>query len=323
MNKVMVRLLVFILLTVLAVGGVSIWWENSASPVNPKDTTVKTFTVQKAENIRSVSTRLKSEGLIKDQISFFLRIKLMGFDNKIQAGNFLLSRSMNAGTIITQLTHGKLDLKITTLEGWRDEEIAAKLTETLEIPQSDFLKIAKEGYMFPDTYLVPQDASIGAIVKMFEDNFDKRVTPDLRLAIKQQGLTFDQGIILASLVEREGVSDADRPVIAGILLKRLQKNWPLQVDATIQYALGFVPLEKSWWKKELNEEDKKIDSQYNTYQNVGLPRTPICNPGLSSIQAVANPKESDYFYYLHDAKGEAHYAQTLDEHNANIEKYLR
>jgi UPF0755 protein len=129
-------------------------------------------------------------------------------------------------------------------------------------------------------------------------------------------------MVLASIVEREGRTDEDRPVIAGILLKRLNSDWPLQADATLQYALGYQAFEKSWWKKALTVEDKKIRSPYNTYLNAGLPPAPISNPGLSSIRAVVYPTVSPYWYYLHDPQGRVHYATTLEEHEQNIASYL-
>ncbi len=256
-------------------------------------------------------------------MDFFLRIKFTGFDNKIQAGDFLLSPSMNTNSIILALTLGKMDIRVTTLEGWRVEEIALKLNQELALPEIEFLKYAKEGYMFPDTYLIPRDATSAAIVKIFEENLYRRVTPSLTENLKLNGLSFRQSIVLASLVEREGKSNSDKPIIAGILLNRLKKNWPLQVDATVQYALGYQAENKSWWKKTLDEEDKSIDSPYNTYKNVGLPPLPICNPGLLSITAVALPQKTDYMYYLHDPKGEAHYAVSFEEHNQNITKFLK
>jgi UPF0755 protein len=130
-------------------------------------------------------------------------------------------------------------------------------------------------------------------------------------------------ITLASIIEREGQTNEDRPVIAGILMNRLEAGWPLQADATLQYALGYQSKDKTWWKKTLYDEDKKINSPYNTYANPGLPPGPISNPGLASIQAAIYPKKTDYWYYLHDPAGGVHYAITLEEHNANIAKFLR
>jgi UPF0755 protein len=112
-------------------------------------------------------------------------------------------------------------------------------------------------------------------------------------------------------------------MIAGILLNRIKLGMPLQVDATLQYALGYQPFEKTWWKKDLTDDDKKTDSLYNTYTNVGLPPGPIANPGLASIKAAIYPTASDYLYYIHDKTGTIHYAKTIEEHNANVQKYLQ
>ena len=241
----------------------------------------------------------------------------------MQAGDFRLNKSMDARTIAQEFTHGILDVWVTTLEGWRDEEIATQLAKDLDIPEDQFLHVAAEGYMFPDTYLIPRDATGAAVAKMFLDNFNKKVTPQMQEDAKKTGLTFTQTITLASIVEREGKTDADRPVIAGILLNRIKLGMPLQVDATLQYALGYQPFEKTWWKKELTDDDKKINSPYNTYTNVGLPPAPIANPGLASITAAIYPATTDYLYYLHDKTGSAHYAKTVEDHDANIRKYLQ
>ena len=145
----------------------------------------------------------------------------------------------------------------------------------------------------------------------------------MREDAKKTGLTWNEVITLASIVEREGRSDEDRPVIAGILLKRLKADWPLQADATLQYVLGYQAFEKSWWKKSLTATDKTVQSPYNTYRNPGLPPAPISNPGLASIKAVVYSKESDYWFYLHDNDGRIHYARTLEDHNSNIAAYLQ
>lgn len=322
MNKLWLRLSVFILLLLIFFGGSWFWWNDAISPANPKDKTSQIFVIKSGESARSIATRLKNAGLIRDQIGFFLLVKLGKSANKLEVGDYRLNAAMSAVEIIDELSHGTLDVEIRTTEGWRLEEIALKLAKELSIPESEFLKNAREGYMFPDTYFIPKDATAGAVVKIFSDNFNKRVTPEIIEGIKKQKLTLDEGIILASIVEREGVSDTDRPIIAGILLKRLDNDWPLQADSTLQYALNYQAENQTWWKKVLTDADKKIKSPYNTYINTGLPPGPICNPGLSSIKAVANPVMTDYWYYLHGPDGQAHYAKTLEEHEANITKYL-
>lgn len=321
-KKIVIRFVVFLLLVGFFVGGGLIWWSDAVSPVNPQDTSTKIFVVNQGDGVRTIATRLKAEGIIKDAIGFFLQVRLLNLDEKIQAGDFRLSSSMNAKTVAEELTHGSLDIWVTVLEGWRSEEIALKLAQALSIPEKEFLIVAREGYMYPDTYLLPKDASASSVARIFEKNFERRVTQELRNGIANQGLTLDEGIILASIVEREGRSDEDRPMIAGILLNRLRDDHPLQVDATLQYILGYQANEKSWWKKTLYNEDKTRNSPFNTYKNSGLPPAPISNPGLGAIQAVAKPVDTEYYYYLHDPQGGAHYAEDLDQHNENIRKYL-
>lgn len=314
-------MLFFVIL--LSSGGGWLWWRDALSPVDPKEMTSEMFVVERGEGVKNIAARLAGARLIRSSTGFYLLVKFMGIEHNLQAGDFRLNRSMDTKTIALELTHGMLDAWVTTLEGWRVEEIAAKLNKELDIPESQFLKVALEGYMFPDTYLIPRDATVGAIANLFRSTFDEKVDASLRKDAKKTGLSLGEVITLASIVEREGRSEEDRPVIAGILLKRLKADWPLQADATLQYALGYQTEERSWWKKSLFDEDKKTDSKYNTYLHSGLPPGPIANPGLSSIKAVIYPKETDYWYYLHDAKGGVHYGKTLEEHNENSVKYLQ
>ncbi len=317
------RLIILFVAVVLVFWAGWLWWKGSIALVNISDKAPITFSINSGDGVKVIASNLAQQGIIRSPTGFYLLIKLLGIERELQAGEFRLTRSMDARTVALALTHGTKDLKITFLEGWRDEEIAAKLAKDLDIPESEFTKYAREGYMFPDTYFVPQDATAGAVAKILTDNFNKKITPQMLADAKKSGLTLDEVIILASIVEREGNSGTDRPVIAGILLKRLKADWPLEVDATLQYALGYQGAEKTWWKKDLTEDDKKLKSPYNTYTNTGLPPTPISNPGLESINAVIYPQSSDYWYYIHDTTGTIHYAKTIEEHNANIAKYLQ
>ncbi|MEJ2347990.1 MAG: endolytic transglycosylase MltG, partial [Patescibacteria group bacterium] len=144
-------------------------------------------------------------------------------------------------------------------------------------------------------------------------------------AINNSGYNLNQIITLASLLERETITNEERPVVAGILWKRVEAGWPLQVDAAVQYAIATADcqgkIECEWWPI-LTKEDLAINSSYNTYKYPGLPPAPIASPGLSSIKAAIFPEDSPYWFYLHDADGEIHYAETLEEHNANVSRYL-
>ncbi len=319
----MTRVSVFLIVLILVMGGALAWWFDSTRASDDTDKAPVTFRINAGDGVRVIAANLAEENLIRSPTAFFVLIKLMGIERNLQAGEFRLNRAMDSRTVARELTHGIQDTWITTLEGWRNEEIAAALSKNLDIPESEFLKIAKLGYMFPDTYLVPQDATAGAIIAIFTAAFDKKVTADMRADIRASGMTLHEVITLASIVEREGHTDEDRPIIAGILLNRLKAGWPLQADATLQFALGYQPQEKTWWKKALYDEDKKVNSPYNTYANTGLPPGPISNPGIASIRAAIYPKKTSYWYYLHDPSGGVHYAETLDEHNANVDKYLR
>ena len=317
------RLFLFLAVAVAIAVGVWAWWRDAIISVDAFQTTPKIFVVRRGEGVKSIAARLASDGLIRSPTGFYLLVKIMGIERSLQAGDYRLNAGMDAPVIAKELTHGTLDVWVTTLEGWRAEEVAAKLSKDLDIPESEFLKVAREGYMFPDTYLFPKDATVGAVARLFFSTFDAKVDEKMRADAKKTGLTFDEVMTLASIVEREGRTAEDRPMIAGILLNRLKADWPLQADATLQYALGYQVREKTWWKKELFDDDKKVKSPYNTYLNPGLPPGPIANPGIVSIKAVIYPKTSDYWYYLHDPKGGVHYGRTLEDHNRNIEKYLQ
>ena len=320
----MKKLLVSTILFLLIITFFYLFYKQGIKPVDKNSKETKIFVIQKGESLKSISDNLYRQNLIRNRLAFYLTIKKLGLEKKIQAGDFRLSPAMDAETIAKTLTKGTLDTWVTIIEGLRKEEIAQIINKKFSIPESEFLKYAKEGYLFPDTYLIPKDATAEAIVKIFTNNFYRRFDKNLQQKAKNKGLTEKEVIIIASLVEREAKYDEDRQKVASIILKRMKNNWLLQVDATIQYALGYVPQEKSWWKKYLTYEDLEIDSPYNTYKNKGLPPTPICNPGIASIKAVINASENTpYWYYLSDKSGRMHYAKTLEEHNNNIKRYLQ
>lgn len=318
-----IRFSIFFIVVILVILIGAFWWQDGISPVDKNDQSSVMFVIKRGESVQSIVNRLAAERLIRSRVVFFLLIKLQQADGNIQAGDFRLKRSMTAQEVLKELQHGAIDVWVTILEGWRVEEIAERLSKDLRISPQEFLAVAKEGYMFPDTYLLPKDASASAIVAILQKNFDRRVPESLREKSSRIGLSFEEVVILASLVEREGRGKEDKRMIAGILLNRLREGMKLDVDATLQYIIGYDATERTWWKKGLTNDHKKIDSPYNTYMYKGLPPGPICNPGLSSIEAVLDPIPSDYFFYLHDKQGTPHYAKTLDEHERNIARYLR
>lgn len=318
-KKIYILIGIFLSFTLL----LFLWWNQAVKPVAEGNTSIVLFSVAKGENVRGIAERLQKQNFIRSAVAFFLLTRFGGIADRIQAGEFRLTPSMDMRTIATTLTHGSMDVQITIPEGWRNAEIALKLAKELGIPETDFLKSAKEGYMFPDTYRIPKDVTTEDLVKIFLANFNQKVTPKDIEKASGKNLSLDNLITIASLVEREGKHDTDRPLIASVILNRLKLGMKLDIDATVQYALGYQPKEKSWWKKELAEEDIAIDSPYNTYKNAGLPPTSIANPGLAAIRAVIDAPETNYLYYISDLTGTIHPAQTIEEHNKNISKYLK
>ncbi|OGE15133.1 hypothetical protein A2111_01525 [Candidatus Daviesbacteria bacterium GWA1_38_6] len=293
-------------------------WKVQTSPVS-SDENARVIVIPKSEGISSIAKRLKDDNLIRSELTFKIYARQNNLASRIQAGSFKLSPSMSISEIANVLTSGTDDVWVTFIEGWRVEEMAEKLNGNLKIDNGQFLKLSKEGYMFPDTYLFPKDAEVEYITETLQDNFNRKYADDLKKKIKAKGLTEKEGVILASLVEREGRSDKVRTEVAGILLNRLNIGMKLDVDATVQYALGYQQSEKSWWKRHITKDDKEIKSPYNTYKNPGLPPAPICNPSLSSLEAVANANpNTQYLYYYHDSKGNSHYGKTLEEHLENV-----
>lgn len=320
----MKKLITVFILIIILISGFFIYFQEGVLPVNSKNTASKIFVIQKGERVSQIAKNLERDELIRNKIVFYLVVKRLGIENTLQAGDFRLSSSMNVYEIARSLTKGTLDVWITIVEGLRKEQIAHLFSIELGFPESEFLKSAREGFLFPDTYLIPKEATIEAVIKILNDNFNKKYTQELRNQAIKKNLSDDQIITIASLVEREAKFDNDRKLVAAIIYKRFKNDWPLQIDATIQYALGYQPIEKTWWKKALSADDLQIESPYNTYKNPGLPPAPIGNPGLASIKAVVSADESTpYWYYLSDKNGVMHYATTIEEHNKNIARYLR
>lgn len=320
--KILILLLIF-----LAIGILTSFfaWTFLARPVCTKDCQDSLFVVARGEGISSIAQKLEKEGFIKNSWVFRIIVTRQGLASKIQAGDYKLNPGKQPEQIAQALTHGTLDLWITIPEGLRREEIAeiiaAKLEEEKTFSRDEFISLTSklEGKLFPDTYLLPKKADAQKVIDILSRNFDKK-TFDLK--------PDDKTIILASIIEREAKFSQDRPIIAGILTNRLDNSWPLQVDATVQYALGSLKCKKvkincDWWVSSLSRDDLKINSPFNTYLKLGLPPSPISNPGFASIKAAASHAKTDYMYYLSEESGQTHFAKNIEEHQENIRKYLQ
>lgn len=310
-----------IVILLLIIGGIAVWWIGNTSAVNPSDPKQQVFIIEKGQSIREIATNLKNNGLIKDTVAFFLLIKKDGLDNKIQAGQFYLAPSMSSQEVVKALQVGTHDTRVTVPEGKRAEEIAVILEKnfTSYDPSWRQMLIEQEGYLFPETYSFSKDATIDQILTTMTDTFEERYAAVS--GPRKADLTKKEIVTIASLVEREARHDEDRPMVASVILNRYDIGMKLDIDATIQYALGYNEQEKRWWKEGLTFDDLALNSPYNTYRVNGLPPTPIANPGAEALEAVVNPADTDYLFYITDSAGVNHYAKTNQEHEANKQKY--
>lgn len=320
MKKFLTLIIIFL---IILIGGYLFYREGTLA-INSKSEESTIFVVDPGENLDSIINNLSKAGLIRNRIVFYLVVKQLGIEREIQAGDFRLSPSMNAYEIADEFTHGTIDIWVTVPEGLRKEEIAEIMSKTFDISETEFNTLAQEGYLFPDTYLVPKNPEPAQIINLMKSTYEEKYTEDMRSQARVNGLTDEEVLILASIVEREAKFDQDRAQVASVLLRRYREDYPLEVDATIQYALGYQTSENRWWKSSLTFADLENTSQYNTYKNVGLPPTPISNPGIASIKAVVNADENTpYRFYLSEPNGTTHYSKTFEEHQRSIEKYLR
>lgn len=299
------------------------------------------FTIQSGESVMSISEQLEREGLIVDAELFRRYVQYHNLDAGIEAGEFTLRQTMTIPEIAQALQSGHGPEQMVTIpEGLRLEQVAARVAEQTTIPAEDFQQLATsgwrelglgyafltelpptatlEGFLFPETYRLPEDAAAIDLLERMLRTFDSRVTPTLRAAAEERGMSLYELVTLASIVEREAVLDQERPIIAGVYWNRLEADWTMDACPTVQYALG----ESGDWWPPFTLEATNVDSPYNTYRNRGLPPGPVCSPGAASIEAAARPADTDYFFFLVDCTkddGSHLFSVTQEEHNANYQ----
>jgi len=306
-----------------------------SAPTTNEETTRVVIT--RGASTEKIASTLSEAGVIKNAFVFRLYTQLNNQTRNIPAGQFDIPQNLSVSEVIAKLRRGPTQLWVTVPEGLRREEYPDKIIESLGLSgttaeefRQEFIEASRnlEGYLFPDTYLFPPEVTATTIVQTMRNTFDQKFPVSEQNKLEALGLTLGEGVSLASILERETITDEERPVVAGILYNRLNIDMPLQVDASVQYAVAsncqlLSSVQKcEWWPKGLTRDQiNNTNSPYNTYQHTGIPPAPIANPGLSSLMAVANPEESDYFYYIH-ANGQIYYAEDLAGHNANVARYL-
>jgi len=307
-------------------------------PYNPFQEQVP-FQVQLGESPASVTERLQQLGLIPDSSLLRDYMVYTGIDTTIQAGDYTLSAAMSPAEIARSLqdaTPSEVTFQI--LPGWRLEEIAESLpTSGLSITPDEFMQAVAqpgsnlaisefippgaslEGLLYPGVYQLPRQTGISDLVAFLTNHFLNQVDQEMLNGFSVQGLDLFQAVILASIVQREAVNAEEMPLIASVFLNRLKSGWRLESDPTVQYALGYITGENTWWKNPLTLNDLQFDSPYNTYLYPALPPGPIANPGLDALEAVANPSTTDFFYFRAacDGSGGHLFARTFEEHVSN------
>ena len=298
------------------------------------------FTIAPDESVSCVCRRLQEGSFTSSGALLCTYLVYSGLDRQIQTGTFTLKPELNSLEIANMITDpAARDIAFIIYSGWRLEEIAESIDLSgftfsgqeflayayappenirtmLELPEGASL----EGYLYPNTYSLEPQIDLESTVQIFLAHFRQNMqTPELLAGIQAQNLSFHEALTLASIIERETRADEEKATMASVFYNRLAKGMPLQTDPTVQYALGFDPAGQTWWKPELTLADLGVDSPYNTYLYLGLPPGPISNPSLASLEAVAFPVQSPYFYFRAkcDGSGTHAFSITYEEHLNN------
>jgi len=350
-DRIVHKIVLVIILALVVVGlifGFSTYnyVKSSIKPLKPNSEQSVSVTIPNGSSNKMIGEILEKEHVIKSGMVFNYYMKFNNQDG-FQAGEYVFSPSMSLNEIASSLKEGESGVnqaKITVPEGYDVEQIAAELAKQTEFSKDDFLDLMKdqdffnelkeeypellsdaakaqdvryrlEGYLFPATYDYQPDMKLKDLVKQMVATTDG-VMENYYDEIKDSDLNVQETLTIASLVEKEGVTEDDRKQIAQVFFNRTEANMPLQSDISILYALGEH-------KETVTYEDLEVDSPYNLYQNIGYGPGPFDNPSEDSIEAVLNPTDNDYYYFVADTStGKVYYAKTYEEHNELIEKYM-
>ncbi|MBI2844417.1 MAG: endolytic transglycosylase MltG [Armatimonadetes bacterium] len=323
-------------IVLLAVLSAASLWVMSyvVSPVGGDISTL--VVIPKGVTAVKVSKILAENGLIRFPWSFTLMTRATATADKIKPGAYKLSAMMSVGDILEKLTKGEVAaVWVTIPEGYTARQAADKLAEKASIDRNSFLvaaysrakdfnrildipSYAMEGYLFPDTYLVPVEADAQEVIGLMIEAFKSKVAEPFADEVakiaadnspESNAAALHRVVIVASMIEREAKTPQDRPLISAVIWNRLRLGMKLEIDATVQYAHGNH-------RPRLYYRDLELDSPYNTYLYAGLTPGPISNPGLDSIEAALHPAKSNYLYYVARADGSHVFSRTVEQHNA-------
>ncbi len=279
-----------------------------------------------------VSHLLHQSGLLGPEWFFRVLGRVQRVDRKIIPGEYELHAGMRPTELLAKLVKGEVyQHSVTIPEGYNVVQIAEILDQKGLADKHAILRLSRErtfiaslnieaptleGYLFPDTYRFARDMPPEFIVKTFVSRFHEMVTPELHTQAKLMGMTLQEVLTLASVIEKETGLAKERSLVSGVFHNRLRRNIPLQSDPTVIYALEH-------FDGNIRKADLSVNSPYNTYRVRGLPPGPITNPGLASIQAALHPTPSDFVYFVSRNDGSHKFSETLAEHNKAVDKYQR
>jgi UPF0755 protein len=305
----------------------TVFWFFNSSPRNMHG---EIIAVRPGMNLYQVAYFLKSKNLITSASFFYIMGRFLNATD-VKAGNYRIYDKESSFSILIKITRGKfVTKKITIPEGYTIYDIARVLAENDICTEGDFLYWAQspsflatigirapsaEGYLFPDTYVIPENTDPRDIIIRLV-NQTKKVIHDIQDSIEVQYSNLHQILTVASLVEKEAKINSERPLIAAVFYNRLKLKMKLDCDSTIQYGL-------KKFGKRLTYDDLTSDTPYNTYKNTGLPPTPICNPGKRSILAALNPANVQYLFFVARNDGSHYFSKTLAEHNRAVDFYQK
>ncbi len=327
-RNILIFFIILIAVILLSIYPAFVLVKQALQPINSKSREMIEFVVPARTSALTIALRLEEQQIIRHRYLFLGYAYYKKANHRLKAGTYALGPAMTVPEIVETLTLGRVvRVGITVPEGFTFRQIAdliaskgfAERESVVAVADSnqfayDFLQEAParenrlEGFLFPDTYLVDRGTGAKQILDLMLRRFSQELTPQLRQRATELNLTIPELVTVASLVEREAKLAKDRPLIAGVIYNRLARGMPLQVDATIQYALGQP-------KPRLTLDDLKIESPYNTYLHSGLPPGPIASSGTSALQAAANPAHHDYLFYVLNTDGSHIFSKTLAEHN--------
>jgi len=335
--------LVIFLFALGLVGGVAAFVINGLAPMGEGEE--RRVEIEEGMTSSEIARLLEEQGVIRNAQVFKYYLRFKGEGHRFQAGAYLLRPGMELDDLIAKFNKGDVIppemIRFTVPEGWTVEQIAAELAAKGYVDEGTFLELANrpeefagtraegipddsrirhrlEGYLFPETYALPAESDEKELIRRMLAELDRKLgqLPEgWEQRMEELGIDFHQLMTIASLIEREVVVDKERPLVAGVIYNRLKSGMNLEIDATVQYALGEQ-------KERLLYEDLEVDSPYNTYANAGIPPGPIASPGIRSIEAALYPEESSYLFYVtkKDGTQEHYFAETFAQHQANIRK---